>query len=325
MVRPVVAVLLLTAAFILTLGACARSAGSISRFTEPDAELPLGFPADFPALTDSGGNGAGEQTTGFGGSRDDRSAKRPVILIHGNGTPAQEIWRHYRQWLLDSGYRSGDVWALNYLGERGGAEGETPFRDNIADVRLFVDAVIDYLEVDRVDIVAVSLGCHLARGYVLGARFGEDSDGEIVFDPSLRRADRVRSMVLISGANYGLGTAIADPDWNTESELFSMTAENSFFEVDGVEDHTPFSDQIHYATVAAEFDYPETLYRLSDRPAAAWRTSSLEGAVNQIVGPDEGLGYPDSRTVDSNFANHRRLVRDPFVFATYVLAHLNRD
>ena len=282
------------------------------------APVPLGFPDDFPALVDCGGRGAGGVLTGFGGARTDRSNHRPVVLLHGNGTPAQEIWKHYSAWLLEAGYAPGDIWAVNYLGRDGGAENPGAFRNNVNDVRLFIDAVLGYLGVDRVDIVALSLGCHLARGYLLGGT------EEGAFDPALRRADRIATLVLVSGANYGLGIGIDDPDWSSASDLFSPDAQNSFIRVDGLDDHTPFSETLRYVTIFSVNDYPQTLYnRLGGgHPSGVANTSMLIGAENIEIGADVGLGYPDTAASDSNFENHPRLVSDPYVFSTHVLAVL---
>jgi pimeloyl-ACP methyl ester carboxylesterase len=289
--------------------------------SQPQASVPLGLPDDFPVLVDAGGDDTGDPITGFGGSRDERTTRRPVILIHGNGTPAQDIWPHYEHWLRERGYGRGDIWALNFLGEEGGAEATGAFRNNMEDVRSFIDAVIAYLDVETVDIVAVSLGCHLARGYVLGARVNDE--GRTVFDPGLQRPDRVGTVVLISGANYGLGPVPGDADWDSDGPLFDPEVLNSFRAVDGREDPTPFDDRITWVTVSAEFDYPQTIYaRTTGGTAGIARTTSLDGAENFIVGPEEGLGYPDTAGTDSNFANHRKLVRDPFVFSHYVLPAL---
>ena len=143
------------------------------------------------------------------------------------------------------------------------------------------------------------------------------------FEPSLRRPNRVGTVVLISGANYGLGSAMGDPDWNSSGELYDTSARNSLLAVDGRASHTPFADQITYVTIAAAHDYPQTLYeRGGGHPEGFPHTSSLLGAIHQRVGPAEGLGYPDRALVDGNLSNHRRLVRDPDVFARYVLPHL---
>ena len=101
---------LLSLSGLLLLAACLEDLAAAPSLTEPVDRIPLGFPRDFPVLVDTGGNGAGDRLTGFGAPRSQRSDRRPVVLIHGNGTPAQEIWRHYYHWLLESGYSAGDIW-----------------------------------------------------------------------------------------------------------------------------------------------------------------------------------------------------------------------
>jgi len=286
---------------------------------ESVAPVQLGFPDDFPTLVDSGGHGTGEVLMGFGGPRSDRSDHRPVVLLHGNGTQAQEIWKHYYVWLLDAGYAPGDVWGVNYLGLDGEAEYAAAYRNNVNDVRRFIDAVLGYLHVDQVDLVALSLGCHLARGYVLGGT----EDGS--FDPALRRADRIAALVLISGANYGLGIDINDPDWNSASDLFSPVVQNSFIRIDGLDDHTPFSETIRYVTIFAENDYPQTLYNTlgGGHPSGVASTSMLTGAQNVEIGADVGFGYPNTAASDSNSGNHVQLVHDPHIFTMHVLPVLS--
>lgn len=319
---------LLTSVFAILLSALLISCGNGKEGSNNPEAVELGFPPDFPALVERGGEDFGELLTGFGGlsggnRRENRRAltgRTPVVLLHGNGTPAQEIWKYYEPWLEEAGYGKADVWAVNYLGEGGGAESPDSFRNNIGDVRMFIDAVIDYLGVGEVDVIALSLGCHMARGYILGYQ----ADGS--FRAEERRGDRIRRVILISGANYGLGTGIGDDDFNSVGALFDPGEENGLFSVDGIENHTPFGSRISYYTVSLKHDFPHTMYRKNGggHPSQIDNTSSLNGAVkNSRIEPDEGLGYPDNSGMDGNFSNHRKIVRDKHIFAKYILPHLN--
>ncbi|THB64448.1 MAG: hypothetical protein D6B26_04955, partial [Spirochaetaceae bacterium] len=255
------------------------------------------FPADFPVITDQGGLGKGSAIGGFGGSTElDReqhrkeiqaSGRRPVVLIHGNGTPSV-VWQDavwpgsepvdfsIQKGLKEAGYPDSHIWALSYQGERGTLDGERanmePARSNIADVRAFIDAVLEYTGASQVDIIAVSMGCHMTRGYLLGFQ----ADGS--FNPSDRRLDKVAHAILVSGANYGLGRSNSE-DWNSHGRLFStdpaIAGQNNFMLVDGQVDLTP--GDVQYYTISAEYDFTQAMYEYTggNHPLKPEHTSRL--------------------------------------------------
>ncbi len=314
------------------------------------------FPTDFPVLEDEGGLGAGNPITGFGGDisinrRQHRSLlansdKRPVVLLHGNGSPS-DIWKRvlwpgtddpgYSVYdgLRDAGYDDAHIWALNYQGPQGTLSGarafDTPAKSNIEDVRAFIDAVLEYTGSDEVDIIAVSLGCHMARGYVLGLQ----SDGS--FDPRERRLDKVASVVLISGANYGLGN-VPMPDFASNSPLFaSSTADgtqNSFMLIDGKLDLTP--DEVDWFTLYPEYDFPQALYLASGggHPLNPQHTSQLGDAPAFIIPPDYVGGWYVNRSDAGKqwyadpmrylYANHVYGLFDRSIVQEQIVSHIHQ-
>ena len=319
-----------------------------------ETKIAAQFPADFPLIVDAGGLGNGNPIGGFGGDQNmnrsqhrqaiQESGSRPIILIHGNGTPSiiwkEAVWPEAEQTgfsvyqgLQQAGYGNTHIWALNYQGERGTLDGQRassePARSNIDDVRRFIDAVLDYTGAQKVDIIAVSLGCHMLRGYLLGLQ----SDG--TFDPDARRLEKVENVVLLSGGNYGLGNS-ASADWDSGSSLFSIdpaaNGQNSFMLVDGEINMTP--GDIHYFTIYPEYDFTQAMYRRTGgaHPLNPVHTSQLGDAEGFMIPHD----YDDSLYIDRStqgqqwfsdplaylHTNHVHALFDARIFENYILPNL---
>jgi pimeloyl-ACP methyl ester carboxylesterase len=236
-----------------------------------------GFPGDFPELVDGGGFGQGATIIGFGGdTTTDRSCnraalrRRPVILLHGNGASAlhaQFGMVEVAEKLRAAGYVDAEIWAPSYLGQNvSSAETSTPYRNNIDDVRGFIDAVVEYLGVDQVDIVGHSLGCGMANGYLRGLK----KDG--TFDPALARLERVGTVVCLGGAIYGTGSGfLYQPEFDLDGAFVTASLTTA-----GVEDATPYG-----AASAAEMQGPATGGTLpKNRDFHA--TSTLDGGGRRI-------------------------------------------
>ncbi len=175
-----------------------------------------GFPVDFPLIMDKGGLGKGTFITGRGGERDGsmtreqqqayvaNSGLRPVIFIHGNGGNA---FKEYQDWeivadeLIDAGYGGAHLWSFSYLGmgNTSTQRGEHTYALNTTEVREFIDAVMEYLDVDKVDLVGHSLGAGMVRGYINGWT------ADAAFDDNLGRSDSVGTAILLAGLNRGGG------------------------------------------------------------------------------------------------------------------------
>ena len=236
-----------------------------------------GYPGDFPVLMDSGGFGAGEPIQGFGGNTSTNQAcnraalqHRPVVLVHGNGvnsTDAHFGMTEVRDRLRAAGWVDAEIWAPSYLGQSvSSAEVPTPQRNNIDDVRTFIDAVVAYLGVDRVDLVGHSLGCAMINDYLRGLQ----RDGS--FDATQQRFDRVGTVVCLGGALYGMGDG---PLFEPEYDQSGVWVHQSIT-LDGVEDATPFG-----TSSTAQMDGPPTAGTLpGGRPFHA--ATSLDGGARRI-------------------------------------------
>lgn len=171
------------------------------------------FPIDFPELFDVGGHGQGLVLEGFGGnsSKDQAhhrafiksSGKAPLVLVHGNtGTATHPQWGwlkvvHYLKNMF--GYADEHFWALSYLGS-GQRQLEDPYTRNIEDLRNFADTVRSYVDIDCIDMVGHSMGCHLILCYLAGLK----KQGAPIEWNQSRRYANVGTVVLIDGAMKGL-------------------------------------------------------------------------------------------------------------------------
>ncbi len=281
----------------------------------------LTLPEDFPELIDQGGLGKGEVLTGFGGiaSADRLTNKkavkrRPVIFVHGNGAHAlDEKWggTHWRQFLLDNGYNAAEIWAVSYLGkDNNRVQFDNPHKSNAQDLAIFIKAVCDYLEVEKVDLVGHSLG----GGLIKAALSGYDLDG--TYHQEKQLFDKVGTVVALAAAFYGLG-AFSIGEFKTGGPF----EQGSHFLGDVLDD-TPFgssqknaqigdypavseldNDQIFYVSINAIGDFVDAQHR---------NTFRLEGA-HLNAGLDLGIGL----------AGHEKIIKDESVFAL-VKPFLNR-
>jgi pimeloyl-ACP methyl ester carboxylesterase len=296
-----------------------------------------GFPSDFPELVDSGGSGAGEMIEGFGGDvtrgcAGNRAAlqHRPVVLLHGNGvhTLHEEFgMQRLAEMLRELGYVDAELWAPSYLGQHiSSAELPTPQRNNIDDVRRFLDAVRTYLGVDRIDVVSHSLGCGMVNGYLRGLQ----PDGS--FQPEDHRFDAIGTVVCLGGASYGTGEGILyEPEFSASGDFVAAS-----LQWNGVEDATPYG-----AASTAEMTVPATGTLPGGRPyalataaddgsrrlyyVAIWsnqdivdsgmpHTGGLQGA-DLIAGFDLPSSLPGVLT--PQLARHIHLVRNQGVFDAF--------
>ncbi|MCI0632556.1 MAG: alpha/beta fold hydrolase [Actinobacteria bacterium] len=143
-----------------------------------DKAVGTSFPPGFPTVVDAS---LATPVLGFGSS-DGPVAHTPVIFLHGNNdtpfpTACNPFYGHVSnvaQYFLEHGYRASELWGLGYQGDqcdliatptnRSGVAHSTAA--NVADLRAFVHAVLEYTGAGRVDIVAHSLGGTLAREWM---------------------------------------------------------------------------------------------------------------------------------------------------------------
>jgi pimeloyl-ACP methyl ester carboxylesterase len=158
------------------------------------------FPSDFPMVMDAS---LGKPVIGFGAAG--AVNRTPVILLHGNndvpygaGTcqPFFGSIQRLAQYLADNGYAASELWGLGYQGDQcdllvdntqrsGPAHTATA---NVADLRRFVEAVMNYTGAKEVDIVGHSLGVIVAREWMR-----QDKAWRLV-----------RRLVAVDGPNHGI-------------------------------------------------------------------------------------------------------------------------
>ena len=164
-----------------------------------DGTVGSSLPAGFPVILDAS---LGTPLIGFGAAGPLRHT--PVIFVHGNNdTPYPTACNPYgkvqafAQYLADNGYALSELWAVGYQGDQCDLIADESLRSgvahttaaNVADLRRFVEAVLNYTGARRVDLVGHSLGVVLAREWIRQ-------------DPQARH--RVRRLVAVDGPNEGI-------------------------------------------------------------------------------------------------------------------------
>lgn len=307
-----------------------------------------GFPEDFLQIEDTGGFGQDETIGGFGGIRhkqagDNRSLRQinrealkhtPVILLHGNGVHAlhDPAWYSFIPsmgmqqigvQLKNKGYSDAEIWAPSYLGSNTfWPQLERPVRDNLADVRRFIDAVIDYLNVEKVDIIAHSLGNNMAIGYLKG--FQSDNS----WDNDKHRLQLVGTYISLAAGHYGLHAegdegyergsvfesgshrfkGIMDDTPCGAGRVSEMTADDPAWNKSSSLDGSEICDRIHYVAIWSVGDLVEAQHE---------HTGRLEGA-------DLNQGYQLLRFCPiCKLRRHARVLSDQAVFNDY-FPYLNK-
>ena len=153
------------------------------------------FPSDFTStLTGFGGNPAMNRA-----QHRAAIAKTPVILVHGNGANSAHPkwgWQQMVALLKAIGYQDSEIWAMDYLGENNDqAELPSPHTNHIDEFREFVDQIIAYLAVDRIDFIAHSLGCGMVNGYLRGLQ----ASGQ--WNDDSHRLEKVGTFVSLAGGH----------------------------------------------------------------------------------------------------------------------------
>ncbi|KAK0403244.1 hypothetical protein QR680_016806 [Steinernema hermaphroditum] len=149
----------------------------------------------------------------FGGKLlDNQQVKRePVIFIHGNSDGALDNgkgpfsggWNQPIEYFMEKGYTSAELYALTW-GDRNLANAGLRQHTckHLKRIRGFIEAVLQYTESPKVDLVAHSMGVTLTRQAVKGGRIFLGGGDECDLGESL--GDRVDTLLGIAGANYGL-------------------------------------------------------------------------------------------------------------------------
>ncbi|MFQ5865935.1 MAG: alpha/beta fold hydrolase [bacterium] len=230
--------------------------------------LPTTFPAGFTPPHDKL---TGATLTGWGGNQG-CLIHHPIVFIHGNGGTAND-WNAIGNKLLQEGYSPKELWALSYIDFAGGDSASSNMA-NIAEINDFVSTVMDYTGVQKIDIIAYSLGVTVVRAWV------KEYDAY----------DKVAHLIAIAGANHGVNFC-SGPN-ATMSLCLEIGHPNSEFLTSlNTPDETPRDDIVTYMTIydgtGADLFYPAFAVFNDGSTGNLLESPKLDGALNvQLAGKD---------------------------------------
>jgi pimeloyl-ACP methyl ester carboxylesterase len=163
----------------------------------------------------------------------------------------------FAQYLADHGYALSELWAVGYQGDQCDLLADQTHRSatahtaaaNVADLRRFVRAVLEYTGAREVDIVGHSLGVVIAREWL---RQDEDADRH------------VRRLVAIDGANHGIINCSPSPlnYWRAPA-LGGFTPSSAICQELGSPD-TPFLKRLNHGHEASHESSDALVIRNAD-------------------------------------------------------------
>ena len=164
----------------------------------------------------------------FGGRLGDQDtiAHEPVIFIHGNsdkamgtGTAGQSGWNNSIQYFLDRGYQPSELYATTWgPADAHKAGDQYHSKENLSQVRSFIEAVLEYTGADHVNVVSHSMGVTLSRKAIKGG-MGWDGLAGGYYDLGRPLTDKVDTFVGIAGANQGLASCFKAGPTNPTSGI----------------------------------------------------------------------------------------------------------
>lgn len=240
------AALALVAASCLTVsGSGDATAQSVDPYELPDPAASVG------GMTDPGGHPAG---TDLPTCTPGPEHPRPVVLVHGVTSNAQENWSHAAPYLVDQGFC---VYTVTYgaLGDGpvlGGIGGLTPMMQSIPQLAAAVDRAKAATGSDTVDIVAHSMGTALTAGYLKLA----DGAGNV---------DTVVDVAGVMGGMHildGLGAAITGLSGSGDHSLFGpadLLADSDYISRINT-GGSPLAEGVRYVNIVSATDGTITPY-----------------------------------------------------------------
>ena len=268
----------------------------------------LYFPKDFERPIDQGGPGEGKPLGGFGGNcklnqkqHQQKIKKTPVILVHGNSSHAELCeWGMVKlrnRLITQGGYCHSEIWAISYLGE-GELDMSCAHQDNIDDLRLFIHAVMTYLNVKKVDIIAHSLGVTLTRAWMKG--LSKDNKKLRWDEPA--QYDKVGTFVSLGAGNQGTSGFIKE--WDPNGRFITELNGNNQAPY-GKNDSKSLKDEKKITYVAI------------------WAKNDLIDMLNPETGKLIGADLNLELKIGTGLKGHKALLHDKKVFEAF-LPFLNR-
>ena len=251
----------------------------VSGTSSASSSSAAGFSTDFLRFLVDNGYGdfdfARPGASGFGGrtSPDQSVNRQPVILVHGNSDTARG-WGPVIRALQKDGYQDSEVYALTYgSGNPALSSLQHHSKDDLEDIRAFIEAVLEYTGAKKVDVMSHSLGVTLTRKALKG---GDGCDGfNGCYDLGRPLTERVDAFIGIAGANQGLSTTRGFASFLPVGNRISGLHPDSEFLEDLNADPTKEADRVY--SIAGKYD--QLLGR--DGP----NTSPIPGEDGAVRGP----------------------------------------
>jgi len=163
------------------------------------------FDSDLTRLDLEGGS--------FGGFGHDVHELRhePILFIHGNSDRASGGslggWTTQRALFLEAGFANAELYATTY-GPANPLYASSYRHDveTLQHIRDFIEAVLEYTDAPKIDIVTHSLGVTLTRKAILGGSFTDANQQTVHLGEPL--TNQVDTFVGIAGANHGLTSCL---------------------------------------------------------------------------------------------------------------------
>jgi hypothetical protein len=162
----------------------------------------------------------------------------PVVFIHGNsdqalnsghGSQYQTGWTASIQFFEQQGYTSAELYATTW-GPANSllAVQQTHSCAYVAQIRQFIQAVLDYTQAEKIHVISHSMGVTLARKAIKGGMLKENTGASCNIGDPL--TDQVDTFVGIAGGNRGLANCISPllPTCNTVNGFYPGTCITGF-------------------------------------------------------------------------------------------------
>ncbi|CDW71933.1 lipase [Stylonychia lemnae] len=146
---------------------------------------------------------------------DDQITRQPVIFVHGNGDLAagddarnQAGFVHTIEYFLSQGYKQSELYATTWgFADIPHESQHYHSREYMVYIRKFIDAVLEYTNATKVDVISHSMGVTFARRVLKG---GVVKSVGYPFDLGPPLTEFVDTFIGIAGPNWGISHCIMD-------------------------------------------------------------------------------------------------------------------